>query len=282
MQKAALFAAGALAALLAIGSPVEAQIVKGRVVTAGTESPLVDVSIKLRAPDGRILASGLTNELGEFRLHSSRISNATILAERIGLQSVTTAPVQVALSQVIDVQIQMSETAVPLEPLTVRAREYFDLGPLSGYFERVQRHERMGFGHVLTRDQLQERDAIDVVDILRELPRIAIVQQPGRGQHVMFRGGALGQCTPRVYINGVYANRNTLAYIDELVRPTELEGIEVYRGLAEMPGEFYDETHCGVILVWTRRDAEGGRPFAWKRVLLTIGGIAAVSFVLFR
>jgi hypothetical protein len=281
-MKAALFAAGALAALLAIGSPVEAQIVKGRVVMAGTQTPLVDVSVKLRAADGRILASALTNDAGEFRLHSSRITEATILAERIGLQPITTSAVQVALSQVIDVQIEMSETAVPLDPLTVRAREHFDIGPLSGYFERVQRHERMGFGHVLTRDQVQERDAIDVADLLREVPRIAVVQAPGRGQHVMFRGGAQGQCTPRVYINGVYANRNSLAYIDELVRPSELEGIEIYRGLAEMPGEFYDDSHCGVILIWTRRDAEGGRPFAWKRVLLTIGGIAAVSFVLFR
>ena len=281
-MKAALFAAGALAALLAIGSPVEAQIVKGRVIMAGTQTPLVDVSVKLRGADGRILASGLTNDAGEFRLQSSRIAEATILAERIGLQAVTTSAVQLALSQVIDVQIEMSETAVPLDPLTVRAREYVDIGPLSGYFERVQRHERMGFGHVLTRDEVQERDAIDVVDLLREVPRIAVVQSPGRGQHVMFRGGAQGQCTPRVYINGVYANRNSLAFIDELVRPTELEGIEIYRGLSEMPGEFYDDSHCGVILIWTRRDSEGGRPFAWKRVLLTIGGIAAVSFVLFR
>jgi outer membrane cobalamin receptor len=176
----------------------------------------------------------------------------------------------------------MSETAVPLDPLTVRAREHFDLGPLSGYYERVQRHERMGFGHIMTRDELRERDALDVVDILREIPRIAIANTSGRGNHVMFRGGGTGQCTPKVYINGVHVNRNALAYIDELVRPTEIEGIEVYRGLTEMPGEFYDETHCGVILVWTRRDAEGGRPFAWKRVLLTMGGILGASFLLFR
>ncbi|MEX1183198.1 MAG: hypothetical protein WEF86_08165 [Gemmatimonadota bacterium] len=39
--------------------------------------------------------------------------------------------------------------------------------------------------------------------------------------------------------------------IDDLVRPLDLEAIEVYRGPSEMPAEFARGT-CGAIVLWTR------------------------------
>ncbi|HUF51849.1 MAG TPA: TonB-dependent receptor [Longimicrobiales bacterium] len=282
MRKAIVPAAVTLIALCAFASQVAAQIVKGRVVIDGTETPLADVSVRLRASNGRIVASTMTSSTGEFRLHASRLGAVTLIAERIGLQTVTTAEIQVDISQAIEVEIGMSETAVVLEPLTVRAREYADIGPLSGYFERMQRAEKLGFGTVISRDEIQARDALDVADLLREIPRVSIVQQRNRDSHVVFRGGARGTCVPKIYVNGVFANRGGPAIVDEMVRPNELEGVEVYRGLSEMPGEYYDETHCGVILLWTRRDSEGARPMTWKRVLLTLGGIVIFSALLFH
>lgn len=274
-------AAALLLTLHALALPAHAQLVRGRVIRAGTETPLADVSVQLRAADGRILASSASNAAGEFRLHSSRLGAVTVVAERIGLQTVTSEELLLSVSEIVEIEIAMAETAVPLDPLTVRAREYADIGPLAGYFHRMERNRKMGFGHVLSRDEIQERSAVDVADMMREIPRLSVVEQRGRGFHVVFRG-AQGTCTPKVFLNGVLANRGGLAFLDELVRPHELEGIEIYRGIAEMPGEFYDETHCGVIIMWTRRDAEGGRPFAWKRVLLTLGGIAAFSLFLFH
>jgi hypothetical protein len=70
--------------------------------------------------------------------------------------------------------------------------------------------------------------------------------------------------------------------VDETVRPYDLEGVEVYRGLTEMPGEFYDDQHCGVILLWTRRDADGGRPFSLNRIVVALGAFLAVVFLLAR
>jgi hypothetical protein len=50
--------------------------------------------------------------------------------------------------------------------------------------------------------------------------------------------------------------------IDDFVSILEVEAVEVYRRVSEIPGEFFDEqgARCGVIAVWTRRGSrnDGG------------------------
>lgn len=46
----------------------------------------------------------------------------------------------------------------------------------------------------------------------------------------------------------------TVFGINELVRPADVAGIEVYTGLGDLPGEFADPNgqKCGAIATWTR------------------------------
>lgn len=263
-------------------SPLAAQVIKGRVVLAGTEQALADVLVLLRFPDGRQAGSVVTDSAGDFRLQAPRLGAFTLGAEREGMRAISTAALQLRSGEAIEVVLRMAAAAVPLEPLIVTARSSIQLGMLAGYFERIERQQLLGFGHIMTRDQIEERQALEVADLLRDIPRISIVQGAGRMTHVLFRGGR-GECTPKVYIDGMHQNRghavSSAAVVDEIVRPYELEGLEVYRGIGEMPAEFYDETHCGVILLWTRRDTDGGRPFTWRR-LIAGAGLAAVFVLL--
>lgn len=265
---------------------LDAQVVTGRVVLMGTEEPLEDVTVRLLFPDGRPGAFALTDSAGVFIMIAPRVGFFTLSAERIGLATVTTPELEVVLGEEVDVELRMAEEAVPLEPLVVTARGSVDMGPLAGYFRRMEEQGRLGFGHILSRDQIEERQALDVADLLRDIPRIRVVAQGfGRPPSVVVLGRG-GQCTPKVYIDGIHQNRgggaHTAAVVDEIVRPHDLEGIEVYRGVGEMPGEFYDEEHCGVVLLWTRRDAEGGRPSTLRRVLLAFGALAAFALLLMR
>ena len=42
--------------------------------------------------------------------------------------------------------------------------------------------------------------------------------------------------------------------IDDMVLPSSVEGIEIYRGLSTVPPEFLNpDAECGVIAIWTRR-----------------------------
>ena len=42
--------------------------------------------------------------------------------------------------------------------------------------------------------------------------------------------------------------------IDDYVHPSEVEGIEIYRGESDTPAEFVTRwVGCGTIVIWTRR-----------------------------
>jgi len=278
--------AAAVLAGAALTPALGAQVVTGQVVLAGTGEPLGDVTVRLHFPDGRPAAYAVTDSMGVFIMIAPRVGPFTLSAERIGLATVTTGLLEVVLAEEVDVELRMAEEAVPLEPLVVSARGSIDMGPLAGYYQRMEEQEKLGFGHILSRDQIQERQALDVADLLRDIPRVRVLGQGfGRPPSVVLLGRG-GQCSPKVYLDGIHQNRGgaagTAAVVDDIVRPHDLEGVEVYRGVGEMPGEYYDETHCGVILLWTRRDAEGGRPSTLRRVLLAFGALGFFALIFLR
>lgn len=241
------------------------------------------VTVRLVAPDGRSVAASLTDSTGAFRLMAPRLGSFALSAERIGLATLTTVPLAVRLSEEVEVVLRMAEAAIPLEPLLVEARSRIELGPLAGYFARMERQSLLGFGHILSRDQIEDRQALNVADLLLDVPRVRVVQRGGgRDPAIVFLGRG-GECTPKVFVDGVHQNRGgaagTAAVVDEVVRPHQLEGVEVYRGLAETPGEYYDENHCGAILLWTKRDAGGGGPLNRPRVLAAVFGFLALALV---
>jgi hypothetical protein len=278
---AATAAAATAAALLGTAGPAAAQLVTGQVLGAGTTEPVVDVTLTLRAADGHVFAVTATDSAGNFRMHVARAGDYILTAERIGYTPVSST-VSVNLHEQVDVRITMDVAAVPLEPLTITARSYFDMGRLGEFYERMADNEKLGIGRFLTRDMIESRGAMEVSDLLRDFPRVLVLHQEGRGNHVAFRE-LRGECSPAIYIDGVISNRRERAFIDELVRPHDLEGVEIYHGLARLPGRYHDETGCGVVLLWTRREAAGpGRPFSWKRILITTGALIGVYAIIYR
>jgi hypothetical protein len=260
---------GLALAVLCVAGDVAGQFISGRVVHAGTGAPLEGVEVQLRAGDGRRIAQSLTDSTGAFLMQASRTGSYQLIAVRIGMETVR-ADLTVGVSEEVEILLRMGESAVVLDPLTVEARSFRNIGPLAGYYERVARSQGLGLGTIITRDRIDERNAIDVTDLLREVPRITIVRQR-QGNEVRFRGGGTGGCSPRIYIDGVMANRRQPAFVNDYVRPLDLEGIEIYQGLAQSPGEFHDTTGCGVLLLWTRRMPDSGSPMTWKRFLAGAG-----------
>jgi hypothetical protein len=94
---------------------------------------------------------------------------------------------------------------------------------------------------------------------------------------VLMRGGAVGMCSPAIYLDGVRIDQSSSFPIDDLVNPSILEGIEVYT-LAGAPAEFLSFNSCGVILFWTREGERGGRG-GWLRHAIGAGA-ALLLFVL--
>jgi hypothetical protein len=260
--------------------PVHAQDVAGRVLEAGTSRPLHDVSIALVTTEGRPVVRTATDSAGAFRLRAPRFGTFRLHAEIIGMTTVSTDPFEVS-EGVMEVVLRMAETAVPLDPLTVEARgSAADLGVLQGYYERMRWNERAGIGRFITRDAIEARGPGSMSDMLREIPRLSVHRARGVGAFVTARSPR-GECHPALFIDGMRVNRRDRAYIDDMVQPGDVEGVEIYVGLAQLPGIYHDDTGCGVLLVWTRRAPDGGTPMTWRRVVVATGIVAAM-FLLIR
>ena len=59
-------------------------------------------------------------------------------------------------------------------------------------------------------------------------------------------------CVPTLFLDGVQSPIFN-GTIDDLVDPSDVEGIEVYAHSSSVPIQFSYGNGCGVIVVWTRR-----------------------------
>jgi hypothetical protein len=59
--------------------------------------------------------------------------------------------------------------------------------------------------------------------------------------------------------------------IDSIIQPEDVEGVEIYRGSTQIPAQYMNRANCGLVLIWTRLDAPGMKPFSWKRLFIGLG-----------
>jgi hypothetical protein len=139
-------------------------------------------------------------------------------------------------------EIRLHPRAVELRAIEVRAarpRERL------GFEARVERDRG---GHYITRDDIEEQDARHTSELLRGVPGVRLEDNPiGFGQRV-----TLGEdCAPAIVLDG--ARRRAEASVDELIHPSELRGIEVYRSWSIVPAELGMNGRCGLIALWSLR-----------------------------
>jgi outer membrane receptor protein involved in Fe transport len=126
---------------------------------------------------------------------------------------------------------------------------------LLGFYDRRD----IGMGKFIGPKEIAEKPVFGTTDLLRNIPRVQIRQRPFGGSEVVIRGaGAVsltggGVCYPKVVVDGNVILRGEPARLDQVIQPSEIEAIEVYRGPSETPLQFGGiSSPCGVILIWTR------------------------------
>lgn len=112
--------------------------------------------------------------------------------------------------------------------------------------EIASRPRRRGSGHFVSRTDIERQRPAYASDALRRVPGVSLRPSSGIGNVVRLRG-----CGPAVFMDGVQALN---AELDEVVRPSDIEGIEIYSSSANLPPQYADRSgrSCGAILVWTR------------------------------
>jgi hypothetical protein len=139
----------------------------------------------------------------------------------------------------------LAETLVAVEVLAARGAEE-GVGLWLHDFNR--RRETNSFGRYFTGAMLRSSGVYQTSDILRTIPGVRVSATGRYGNSVRVRG--CGQA-PLLWIDGT---RVPSAELDDVARPGDIAGMEVYTSMAGLPAQFMDRMHspCGTIVIWTR------------------------------
>jgi hypothetical protein len=241
--------------------------VRGIVVDAGGPVPGADVRLLRSKPDRTHLAT--SDSAGGFEFRDVTAGAWTLVVRRIGYQAHAQPLVVDERDEVIIGQIRLTAVAQSMDTVAVVEASVVPAryGSSSRMHEFYTRRAR-GRGRFFTRDDIEASGRSKLADLLRQVPGVRVKILPGDLVELSFARCSIGRLqgsidpTPRspvrgqpsqlaFYYNGVPVDtatgRRQIAELDL----GELEAIEVYRGVSELPLEAMGDT-CAAIFVWTR------------------------------
>ncbi len=248
--------------ILAAASPAAfSQVtVAGIVRDDDTGQPVADARVEIFDFAGFKIAQRVTNGEGIFEHRFRRPGSYRFRVARIGYRSALTPMFSTGAHSYVEVEVSLKSDAVLLAPLTIVARDPRAPNPiLDGFQARL----RSGLAIFFTRDDLERVKPMRVSDLIVRVPGMHVASSGSGSQRHIFTGrSSRWGCPMQIWVDGFLLNPRGLGTsgltLDEAVSPGNVEGIEIYRGLASVPAEFLNEdARCGVIAVWTRRS---GRP----------------------
>lgn len=179
---------------------------------------------------------------GVFRMSAVPRGAARVDVRRIGYKPISldaVLPAADPLFLLLDPSVQTLSRVVVKD----RQRVY------EGHLADFNRRRDMGFGKFITRSEIDARNAMRTTDMLRTIPGVQISTSFGSSS-ISMRGS---RCQPLVWVDGSPALAGPLDV--DIFAPFTIDGIEVYKGVAETPAELRGprgEESCGVIAIWSR------------------------------
>jgi len=244
---------GILLAAAGLATDARAQIIRGHVVQDGSHDAIAFADVTLLMANGQTLKRVRADSTGEFEFVAS-IGSYSFHVVAEGFVPVSTPVIDFDGGETI-VRIVLSPDVVLLAPLEITARSRPLITEMMMREFNDRRAKNIGFA--ITRDQIEARKPRHVSDLLRMVPGVRVMPN-GVGSATIAIPGAgtrfTDNCQVKVVLDGLRF-RWGASTIDDIA-VDDLEAIEVFRSLAEVPVEFAGpDAHCGVVAVWTRRGA---------------------------
>jgi hypothetical protein len=209
----------------------------GRIFDEKTNQVLTDVLILVDSTRRDVMVSSQ----GRFVL-----TNLASGRHRVEIRAIGYRPqvLEVTLldGQVLEREFPMPFTGDRLPDLAIEARN----SKLLPRFADFERRRVQGMGVYITRDEIRARGYMRMGDALRTVQGVRV--DCAEVDCVIHMVRATAGCYPAFYVDGRLARSFATS-----TPMSDVQGIEVYRGAAEMPGEFTGAgAMCGVIAIWTR------------------------------
>lgn len=189
---------------------------------------------------------GSTDDAGRVALLAVPAGKAVLRLRRLGFAEMT-IPISVTPGMTPESRYRMTPVAAEVAKVVVRSTE---LKPeryaRTRKFDNFYRRRAQNSGTFITREQVDARNAQKSEDLLRMVTGVRI-RYRGNVPYIQFL-----RCPQvNVYIDGI---RSHDGYRDFLsLNPLQIEAMEVYHGVAQVPPEFSPRPNdCAAIVVWTR------------------------------
>lgn len=159
--------------------------------------------------------------------------------------------IDVQMGRVTRVRVVLDVNAIALNPIEVTVDRRDVTLEERGFYQR----EEDGWGHFVDREDLEARNPIELTDALTRFVGVRIVSNPSSpGQRHLRLRNMGDECSPEIYIDGVRMVGRGGYSINDMVDPSVVAGIELYRGVAGIPPQYWGTgSSCGVVLIWLRR-----------------------------
>lgn len=244
------------ALVLAIGRPAVAQAPRALagVVRTEDDTPIYGARVTLQALDGVAHAAGpgrdaTTSDVGAFGFADVGAGWAQLVVRRLGFrpETLTVEMPQPAGGRVV----------VPLQRVTqVLATVVVRAAAARGAFAAFEHRRAAGFGHFVTRADIERRRPQRTTDVLRNVPGLTVERTDGGASIPRFRNATTGMggapCYPVFWVDGTPLGPS----LDlDALSPGAIEGIELYSGIATVPPALRAGSApgtCGVVAIWTR------------------------------
>lgn len=184
-----------------------------------------------------------TDDRGRFAFDKMPSGAVEISVRRLGYEPQT---VHANVSHTLEFSYNVTLTAQPAVLGTVDITAKKRRQAIEDFYQRRIR----GLGSFVTRDEILAGSANVPTDVLRTISGLQIVRTPtGQGVRFASVSSARRDCIPMMWIDG---QRAPGMEIDD-VPLSDIEGIELYRGAATTPPQFWlGNGPCGTIVVWSR------------------------------
>jgi len=247
-------AALALALLFCSAAAGAQSTVQGTVVEEGTDRPIGTVDIRLVDASGSVGGRTITDVDGRFRLEVPA-GSYRVAVQRLGYRAIESELIEFEDGGEFAVDVRMSASAVPLAAVTVTARRRAEPNRIVEFRERAEESQRLGRGRVYMRDDIDR------------------IRPPSAGAVLAaFPWG--NRCQPEILIDGMPPVESLSG-----IGPDDIEGIEMYRGVTQIPPEYYRYGMCGLALIWRRTDPPGMRRLTWSRAIVAGVIVGLLAFL---
>lgn len=218
----------------------------GRVHDAITEDPVVAATVSV--PDRLRVAE--TDRRGRFVLSGVPVGTQVLEVRHLGYAPLSYV-LDVSPGLTTEVEIGMVPDPVEMEPIVATVTRSRRL-EVKGFYERMHWSELVGTGTFYTAEDIDRRRPVEISHMIADESGIRLEcnfrRTDCRLVNTRYSSGATGACTLTFYVDGLPTRGIAL---DDVVRPNEIAGIEIYKGLSSGPAEF-PASRCGLVVVWTK------------------------------